>query len=167
MESDGKEFIQYAVKTYQKLLPNHHVATVDITSMKKLQGSLHCMSLNLPRIAPIPKNTISFAEAKKIAATTMPAKKTHEKTSSYSIEQQLRRVFQSVSGKNLVDAFAIASDQTTVTLLRVDNKKTIRIMLDSICKSDRYWVQRNREKIRKNGSAVQRLVWSNGDKLDP
>ena len=60
--TDPPELIRAAVKTYERLLPNHQVETIDITTFKKLQGELHCLSMNLPRFAPLPK-TITYDQA--------------------------------------------------------------------------------------------------------
>ena len=61
-KTDPPDLIRAAVQTYKRLLPNHQVETIDITTFKKLQGELHCLSMNLPRFAPLPK-TISYEQA--------------------------------------------------------------------------------------------------------
>jgi len=65
MESDPKALVDKAIQVYQKLLPNHTVETVDMTSMRQLQGELHCLSANIPEFAPLPKNLVSFDDARK------------------------------------------------------------------------------------------------------
>ena len=59
-DSDDKNIIANAVATYRRLLPNHQVKTINMSSMKTLQGSLHCLTLNLPAFAPWPKNYFTF-----------------------------------------------------------------------------------------------------------
>ncbi|WP_419189296.1 agmatine deiminase family protein [Stieleria marina] len=59
-DTDSKLIVQNAIATYQRLLPDYQIKTVDMTSMKTLQGSLHCLSLNLPDKAPWPKTYYSF-----------------------------------------------------------------------------------------------------------
>lgn len=59
-DSDDKQIIQNAIATYRRLLPDHQIKTINMTSMKSLQGSLHCLSLNLPEFAPWPKNYFTF-----------------------------------------------------------------------------------------------------------
>ncbi|MGB7344485.1 MAG: agmatine deiminase family protein [Pirellulaceae bacterium] len=62
-DSDPQPIVQNAIATYQRLLPDHQITTVDMTSMKTLQGSLHCLSLNLPDNAPWPEKYYSFDSA--------------------------------------------------------------------------------------------------------
>ncbi len=63
-DSDPKPMIENAIQLYQKLLPNHTIKTIDITSFKQLQGELHCLSMNLPAFSPqYPTQTVSFAQA--------------------------------------------------------------------------------------------------------
>lgn len=64
-DSDPPALLDAAKKTYQKLLPNRKIKTVDLTSMKALQGSLHCLSMNLPEFAPWPKTIYSFDSFRK------------------------------------------------------------------------------------------------------
>ena len=169
MNSDSKTLVDKAYAKYRRLLPNHHIAKVDITSMKKLQGSLHCMSLNLPAFAPMPKGVISFAQAKRLAArlpANVVAKEQQKKDNPHSIEKRLRKVFQSASGDHLVDAYAVGLDQETITLLRADDYKLLRIRITSICQTDRYWIERNKKKILEKGGYVKRYVNSNRGRLE-
>ena len=62
-QSDSPRYVQNAISTYKRLLPKHHVATIDMTSMEKLGGSLHCLSSSLPRFGKLPKGMLSFKEA--------------------------------------------------------------------------------------------------------
>ena len=62
-QSDPSRYVQQAIRTYKRLLPKHHVATVDMTSMEKLGGSLHCLSCSLPRYGKLPKGMLTFEEA--------------------------------------------------------------------------------------------------------
>lgn len=64
---DPPQYVQSAVQTYQRLLPHHQVATVDMTSMDKLGGSLHCLSCPIPSFAELPKNLMSFEQANSLA----------------------------------------------------------------------------------------------------
>ena len=61
---DPPQYVQSAVQTYQRLLPRHQVATVDMTSMEKLGGSLHCLSCPVPSFAELPKGLKSFEQAR-------------------------------------------------------------------------------------------------------
>lgn len=55
--------IQRAIATYQRLLPQHTIKTVDMTSMKRLQGELHCLSLHVPEFAPMPRLLYRYEDA--------------------------------------------------------------------------------------------------------
>ena len=59
---DPPQYVKAAVQTYKRLLPNHQVTTVDMTSMDKLGGSLHCLSCPIPSFAELPKDTMSFQQ---------------------------------------------------------------------------------------------------------
>ena len=62
-QSDPPAYIKEATKTYRRLLPKHTVKTIDMTSMDKLGGSLHCLSCLIPSFAKLPSNTVTFDEA--------------------------------------------------------------------------------------------------------
>jgi agmatine/peptidylarginine deiminase len=64
-KSDPPSLIRNAKKVYSRLMPGYHVDTVDMTSMQKLEGALHCLSINLPSFGVVPKGTLSFAKAKR------------------------------------------------------------------------------------------------------
>ena len=70
---DPPQYVQQAVKAYKRLLPNHQVSTVDMTSMEKLGGSLHCLSCPIPSFAELPKDTMSFKQVIALA-THSPTK---------------------------------------------------------------------------------------------
>ncbi len=60
-DSDPPEIIQTAVGIYERLLPRHVIKTVDISTFKKLQGELHCLSMHLPQFAAMP-STITLCK---------------------------------------------------------------------------------------------------------
>ena len=168
-DTDSKQLVAKAVAKYKKLLPNHHIATVDITSMKKLQGSLHCMSLNLPSFAPLPEGVVSFAKAQRIASQmpeTVASDRNKKKDNPHSIDKQLRKIFQSSNGEHLVDAYAVAADADTITLLRAESQRVIRVRVSSLCEADKLWVQRNVKKIREKGAYVRQFVKTNRGRLE-
>ena len=70
---DPPQYVQRAIQTYKRLLPNNHVATVDMTSMEKLGGSLHCLSCPIPSFAELPKDTMSFEQVTALVKK-LPAK---------------------------------------------------------------------------------------------
>ncbi len=59
-DSDPPALIQQGIATYERLMPGTTVKVVDLTSMKALQGSLHCLSMNLPHFAPMPPKVYSY-----------------------------------------------------------------------------------------------------------
>ena len=74
---DPPQYVQNAVQTYQRLLPHHQVLTVDMTSMDKLGGSLHCLSCPIPSFAELPNGLMSFEQAS-ARANKLPAKTNYE-----------------------------------------------------------------------------------------
>lgn len=62
-DTDPPDYVRRALKRYRELLPDYYVATIDTSTMKKLQGSLHCMSINIPAYAPLPKKLVSYHRA--------------------------------------------------------------------------------------------------------
>ena len=165
-KSDPEQLKREAIATYRRLLPRHRVAPIDISSMKKLQGSLHCLTLNLPALAPLPSGIIPFDEAVKIAKSmpqTSKIQTTSDLSKRYTIDKQLRRIFKSSTSDYLLDAYAVALEGDIVSLLRAADRKLIRIRTIAVCEADRYWIQRNANKIQQNGAAVRRHVLSLGD----
>ena len=71
--NDPPQYVKSALQTYKRLLPSHKVATVDMTSMEKLGGSLHCLSCPIPSFAELPKGTMSFEQVRELK-TKSPVK---------------------------------------------------------------------------------------------
>ena len=68
MQTDDRATMKEAINVYRKILPDHRVATVDITSMAKLEGALHCMSVHVPSYVELPEEKlVSFERAMKWA----------------------------------------------------------------------------------------------------
>jgi len=67
-DADPPEMIESALKVYRRLLPDYHVDTVNMTSMQKLEGALHCMSINVPSYANLPQGIESIQQARKAAS---------------------------------------------------------------------------------------------------
>lgn len=61
-ESDPPAYVRQAVEVYRKLLPKHHVTTINMNSMNKLEGSLHCLSCNIPKFAKLPEGIRSYSQ---------------------------------------------------------------------------------------------------------
>lgn len=57
-DSDPVVLVENAKRTYQRLLPDHTIKTINMTSMQQLGGALHCLTLNIPDGAPIPQRLI-------------------------------------------------------------------------------------------------------------
>jgi agmatine/peptidylarginine deiminase len=64
MKTDDRKVLRQAVEVYRQALPDHRVATVDLTSMAKLQGALHCLSVNIPKYAPLPKKLVPYEKVR-------------------------------------------------------------------------------------------------------
>ena len=65
-KSDSPALISRAIKTYQRLLPGKQVDTIDLTSMQKLEGALHCLSINVPEFVDLPTGILSAEEARQV-----------------------------------------------------------------------------------------------------
>ncbi|MEM9413325.1 MAG: agmatine deiminase family protein [Planctomycetota bacterium] len=156
LSTDPPELVKEAIATYRRLLPNHHVDTINVNSMRNLQGALHCMSLNLPKGARLPKDTIRFESASTSIQNSQFVSSQEDPNPKYTIDKQLRRVFKSSNSDYLVDAYAVGFYQNVLNLVTAQQGKLMRVQLSGFCEADRYWVQRNREKIIQHGPAIQR-----------
>lgn len=58
--SDPPALVAAARRVYQQAMPGAVVKTVNLDSMKALQGSLHCLSMPLPDFAPWPKTRYQY-----------------------------------------------------------------------------------------------------------
>lgn len=68
METDDRATMREAINVYRRILPDHRVTTVNITTMAKLQGALHCMSVHVPSYVKLPKEKlVSYERALKWA----------------------------------------------------------------------------------------------------
>lgn len=63
-ENDPAHVTAAARAVYAKLLPGRTIHTIDMTTMKQLQGELHCLSLPVPHFAALPELVYSFAGAR-------------------------------------------------------------------------------------------------------
>ncbi|MEO1525900.1 MAG: agmatine deiminase family protein [Planctomycetota bacterium] len=61
-QSDPPALVAAAKRVYQQALPGSTVKTVNLDSMKALQGSLHCLSMPLPDFAPWPQTRYQYNE---------------------------------------------------------------------------------------------------------
>ena len=66
-KSDPPSIVKNAVNVYKRLMPGFKVDTVDMTTMRKLEGALHCMSVNIPKFAELPDGVMTFKQARKVA----------------------------------------------------------------------------------------------------
>ena len=95
LDSDPRGYQEQAVKVYKRLLPNHQVDTINMTTMGKLEGSLHCFSCNVPDFAELPEGILSFAdvlkgeEFEKFVAKPRPKTQSRRRTRQPEIEGQL------------------------------------------------------------------------------
>lgn len=63
LSSDQNAYVERAVAIYKSLLPKHKVVVIDTSSLKKLEGSVHCMSINVPKFASLPPRYLSLQKA--------------------------------------------------------------------------------------------------------
>ncbi len=63
LSSDQNAYVERAVSIYKSLLPKHEVVVIDTSSLKKLEGSVHCMSINVPEFASLPPRYLSLKKA--------------------------------------------------------------------------------------------------------
>lgn len=77
--SDDDRFVKRAVAVYKTVFPDHKVVVIDTSSLRKLEGSVHCMSINIPQFADLPPRYLSFAKAsqyvRKIDAKSNPGQR--------------------------------------------------------------------------------------------
>ena len=199
LDSDPRGYQAQALRVYRRLLPNHQVDTINMTSMGKLQGSLHCLSCNVPSFAKLPKGTLSFSEAlkgkefeklvaqprpktnppepdktKNEIAVQNPASNNNASVIQNETEivsegeakiarariavQTYRRVFNTKSGGQEFDCFAIGVDEKKVSLITVKNKRRLTIALGFLESSDRKWVVDNQDQINRFGPRVSDFV---------
>ena len=58
MKTDDRATMMEAINIYRETFPNHRVTTVDISTMAKLQGALHCMSIHVPKYVDLPEDKL-------------------------------------------------------------------------------------------------------------
>lgn len=63
-DTDPPAMVKAALDVYRKLLPDYHIDTVNMTSMQRLEGALHCMSINVPQYAKLPSGIMTMAQAR-------------------------------------------------------------------------------------------------------
>jgi len=70
-KSDSPAIVSRAIQTYRRLLPGKRVDTIDMTTMQKLEGALHCLSINVPKFVKLPAGTLTAQQAKQIIEGTL------------------------------------------------------------------------------------------------
>ena len=65
-KSDSPVLVNRAIQTYRRLLPGKEVDTIDMTSMQKLEGALHCLSVNVPKFVDLPVGTLTARQARQV-----------------------------------------------------------------------------------------------------
>ena len=65
-KSDSPALVSRAIQTYQRLLPGKEVDTIDMTTMQKLEGALHCLSINVPKFVNLPEGTLTAQQARQV-----------------------------------------------------------------------------------------------------
>lgn len=178
-DSDPPAYVRRAVETYQRLLPEHHVATIDMSSMSRLEGSLHCLSCNIPEFASMPDGLISFADAQSMkgqAVATTPQRSTEQPVAenaaniarkneydssvrkARSAVATYRRNYQLTFGREGIDGYAVAVDDQKLTLLRESDNSQVEVQLNALAQQDRDWATQHRDQINKNGERIKEFL---------
>lgn len=63
LNDNSRDAVDAAAAIYRSVLPDHKIAVVNTSSMKKLEGSVHCMSINVPAFAKMPPRYLSLKKA--------------------------------------------------------------------------------------------------------
>jgi agmatine/peptidylarginine deiminase len=56
-------YVERAVAVYKSILPDHSIKVINTTSLKRLEGSVHCMSINVPEFAKLPPKYLSLSKS--------------------------------------------------------------------------------------------------------
>ncbi|MEM7454084.1 MAG: agmatine deiminase family protein [Planctomycetota bacterium] len=64
LNRDNPQIVQRALQTYRELLPEYTVVGIDTTTLKDLEGALHCMSVNIPAYASLPAEMTTYEAAR-------------------------------------------------------------------------------------------------------
>ena len=62
-DDNPRAYVERAVAVYKSVLPDHTIKVINTTSLKKLEGSVHCMSINVPEFAKLPPKYLSLAKS--------------------------------------------------------------------------------------------------------
>ena len=122
--SDQNAYVERAVSVYKSLLPDHEVVVIDTSTLKKLEGSVHCLSINVPKFASLPSRYLSLQKAityikkadaeaaKKKAAAEAAERKAAEKRAAVKNAALMKAAQQRAAAKNA--ALRNAASQSTV-----------------------------------------------------
>ncbi|MEM6469300.1 MAG: agmatine deiminase family protein [Planctomycetota bacterium] len=70
IDTDPPEILAAAKAMYQRVLPGYSVEMIDMTSMKALQGAIHCISMNVPEFATLPEKRYAYTEFRRQLETS-------------------------------------------------------------------------------------------------
>ena len=62
-DDNPRTYVERAVAVYKAVLPDHKIKVINTTSLKKLEGSVHCMSINVPEFAKLPPRYLSLEKS--------------------------------------------------------------------------------------------------------
>ena len=62
-DDNPRAYVERAVAVYKSILPDHTIKVINTTTLKKLEGSVHCMSINVPEFAKLPPKYLSLAKS--------------------------------------------------------------------------------------------------------
>ena len=74
-DDNPRDYVERAVAVYKSILPEHTIKVIDTTTLKKLEGSVHCMSINVPEFAKLPPKYLSLPKAIAWVKKGMPSTK--------------------------------------------------------------------------------------------
>ena len=74
-DDNPRDYVERAVAVYKSILPDHTIKVIDTTTLKKLEGSVHCMSINVPEFAKLPPKYLSLPKAIAWVKKGMPSTK--------------------------------------------------------------------------------------------
>ena len=72
-DDNPRDYVERAVAVYKSILPDHTIKVINTTTLKKLEGSVHCMSINVPEFAKLPPKYLSLPKAIAWVKKGMPA----------------------------------------------------------------------------------------------
>ncbi len=90
-DDNPRDYVERAVAVYKSILPDHTIKVINTTTLKKLEGSVHCMSINVPEFAKLPPKYLSLPKAIAWVKRGTPSSKQMQGTKSISTNTSVAR----------------------------------------------------------------------------